>query len=178
MESEYNLVNIKKPLKHTGASYLETSTAKHPLSWEGRSSGLCCHCQNRGQPHNTEILISTGSSLPAKTLKHIFTREYQQLLLPPLFCSRVTTHMFNQCGSFPCALHWGIHLKKHPWRKNSAVPMKGMASSSCPSCKCRRWRCHGITQGWDCWICTLLPVYLSVGLLVSVNRLLKSKTHL
>lgn len=74
MESDYNLVNIKK-LKHTGASYLETSTAKPPISWEGSSSGLCCRCQNRGQPHNTELLISTGSGLPAKTLKHIFIGE-------------------------------------------------------------------------------------------------------
>lgn len=92
MESEYNLENIKS-LKHTGDSCLDTSTAKPPISREADNSGLCCHCQNRGQPHNIELLISTGSGLPAISLKHIFTREYQELLFLPLFCSTVTAHV-------------------------------------------------------------------------------------
>lgn len=156
MESEYNLANIKN-LNHSGVSYLETSTAKPPILWEGSISGLCLHHQNRRQPHNAELLISTGSSLPAKTLRHIFTRGYQELLLPLLFCSTDTTHMFKLHCSFPCALHWGIHLKEHPWRKNLAVPMKWMTLSSHSLCKYRRWGGRRITRGWSCWICTQLP---------------------
>lgn len=172
MESEYNLANIKN-LKHTRASYLETSTAKPLILWEGGVSGLCCHHQNKRQPHNAELLISTGSSLPAKTLRHIFTRDYQELLLPPLFCSTVTTHMFNLHCSFPCALHWGIHLKEHPSGKNLALTMKWMTSFSHPLCKYRRWGGHGITQGWSCWICTRLPWAWRLSFLWT--RLLKVK---
>lgn len=64
-------------------------------------SGLYCHLQQRRQPHSSKLLSSAVSGSPAQTLKHIFGREYWELLLPSDFRSIATAHMFNKCTGEP-----------------------------------------------------------------------------
>lgn len=172
MESEYNLANIKNP-NHSGASYLETSTAKPPILWEGSISGLCFHHQNRGKPSMLNYSLAQAAVYQQKysgTCTYLLEdiRSYyshrSSVAQTLLTCSNCTAVFLVPCtGEYTWRSTSEEKIWLYPWNYTHCVNIEG----------------EGTMGSWDHARMEMLNLHtapLSLEVQFSVNTLLK--THL